>query len=421
MKITPKTSIFYMLIVFALGWATLPFSLFNVGRYSFPLILFAGLPFCIRLTYRSISFLVLSIASTIFAISVALIHGIQTSHILSQSALAFLAITFAAGVASVNWHKNMESLERAIVFMGIPIVGYGCYQMAARLAHLPLAFLPVTNKQYYAEGGMQLGFDTPGITRASSVFSEPSELGFYCLWLLVIALSTQDRKIRIASLSLAAAGILVSQSLGAALAAIVISVAYCAVQGMSRALFRQAFLLAVVFGGVILPLKALAPEAFDRFSQRIVEAATFDERADSGRVDHLPACFEIIKASPVWGYGISALASAPDNNGNDATTVNYVMVTMERGLVGGLLFFIPWFALAVRAWLLPRGSHGRTFAFLLMVLTLCSFWDFSLSYFLPFWLAFGVSASLVLQTHAARSTKTSSSFARQYHHASFAN
>lgn len=401
-------TIFYLLLLFILGWCTQQFTLFDVGRYSFPLILFVGIPFCLRMTYRSLSALALPIASTIFAILVGYVQGISVGRMAAQTVLATMAITFAAGIASINWHKQKENLERALVIIGIPIVVYGCYQMVARIAHLPGAFLPVTNKQYYAAGGMQLGWDKPELTRASSVFSEPSEFGFYCLWLFVIGLSTENRKLRLVSLSLAAAGLLASQSLSAVLVAVVVAVAYCAIQGISGQLVRNVFLLLILFGVLAAALKAVAPGAFNSFSERIVQAVSFDERADSGRVDHLPACFALIKASPVWGYGMSSLAGSADSNGSDVTTVNYVLVTMERGAVGALLFFIPWFAFAVRAWFLPRRASGRTFALLLMVMTLCSFCDFSVTYFLPFWLAYGISASLLLQTHAVAVRKRSS-------------
>ena len=96
--------------------------------------------------------------------------------------------------------------------------------------------------------------------------------------------------------------------------------------------------------------------------------------------------------------------AGPD--GADVTTVNYVMVLLERGTLGALLFFIPWFSLALRAWLLPRDASGRTFAFLLSIMTLCSFWYFSITYFLPFWFAFGVSASLVSHSHGSLSSKS---------------
>ena len=222
MTISSKAILFLLLLLFVLGWSTESLTLFDIGRYSFPLILFAGLPFCLLITYRSLSFLVLPITSSIFAIAVGFLRGVEINHILSQAVLQTLAITFAAGIAAINWHQHRNSLERAIVAMGIPIVGYGCYQMLARVAHLPAAFLPVTNQQYYLEGGLQRDWDKAEVTRASSVFSEPSELGYYCLWLLVVGLSTEHKKIRIVSISLAAIGILVSQSLSAVLGAVAI-------------------------------------------------------------------------------------------------------------------------------------------------------------------------------------------------------
>ena len=391
-------TLFWLLLLFILGWSTQTLSLFDVGRYSFPLILFAGLPFCVRLTYRSTLWLGLSIGSAVFALLVALIEGIQLSHIISQSVLQTLAILFAAGVASVDWRRHIKDLEKALLITGIPIVLYACYQMLARLAHLPGAFLPVTNKQYYIEGGLQRDWDKAEVTRASSVFSEPSELGFFCLWLLVIGLASRNGKVKTALLVSSWVGILVSQSLSAFLGALVVGLAYCLLQGVSTRMIRQAFVGTLLCGAVILAVRPLAPEAFDSFFQRVHEAATFDDRADSGRVDHLPACFAIFQQSPVWGYGISSLAAA-GSDGADVTTVNYVMVLMERGVIGTALFFAPWFLMMIRAWMLPAGSQPRMLSSLLMLMTLYSFCNFSLTYFLPFWFAFGIAASLTLRTY----------------------
>jgi O-antigen ligase len=404
MTISSKAILVLLLLLFVLGWSTESLALFDIGRYSFPLILFVGLPFTLLITYRSVSFLVFPIISSIFAIAVGLLQGVEVSHLLSQAVLQTLAITFAAGIAAINWHQHRNSLERVIVAMGIPIVGYGGYQMLARVAHLPGAFLPVTNQQYYVEGGLQRDWDKAEVTRASSVFSEPSELGYYCLWLLVIGISTENKTIRILSISLAVIGILLSQSLSAVLGAGAICLAYFIVQGISRQIVCKIFLLAVVSAAVAVTFKSLAPMAFDRFSERIGEAASFDGRADSGRVDHLPACIELIKASPVWGYGLSGMAAA-GRDGADVTTVNYIMVWLERGTIGALLFFAPWVTLTIRARLLPRNAGGRTLSFLLLTMTLYSFTSFSITYFLPFWLALGVSASLVLHTYVRTNTR----------------
>jgi len=137
MTISSRTILFLLLLLFVLGWSTQSLSLFDIGRYSFPLILFVGLPFTLLITYRSLSFLVLPITSSILAIAVGFLQGVEVSHILSQAALQTQAIAFAAGIAAINWHQHRKSLERVIVMPGIPIVGYGCYQMLARMTHLP--------------------------------------------------------------------------------------------------------------------------------------------------------------------------------------------------------------------------------------------------------------------------------------------
>src|ERR1700677_1545269 len=98
MKLTPKTPIFCLLLFFVLGWCTQQFALFDVGRFSFPLILFVGLPFCLRITYRSFGAFALPIASTIFAILIGWVQGIALSRMLSQAILAALAIAFGAGI-----------------------------------------------------------------------------------------------------------------------------------------------------------------------------------------------------------------------------------------------------------------------------------------------------------------------------------
>jgi hypothetical protein len=383
------------LTLFIAGWATQGLTLFDVGHYSFPLILFAAIPFCLRITPRTAGFLVLPIASSIFAVLVALLEGADRTHIASQSILQGLAIVFAGGVASVNWRLHLDSLARSMVGLGIPIVVYAGYQMVARAAHLPFAFLPVTNQQYYIDGGLQRDWDKAEVTRASSVFSEPSELGFYCLWLIVLGFSCKNRQLRIIALVLGCTGILFSQSLSAVLGVLVLMVTYLLSHRVNGQTIRQLAVMGVVAVCVSGLMKPLAPEAFDRLANRVTQAVTLDERADSGRVDHLPACWRIFSESPVWGHGISSLAAAT-SSGSDVTTINYAMLLMERGLIGTALFLIPWFTVTVKAWLLPAESYGRSIALLLMVMTLYSFWNFSLTYFLPFWFSFGIAASLVI-------------------------
>jgi hypothetical protein len=384
-----------ILTVFLLGWATQGLTLFDVGRYSFPLILFASVPFCLRWKNDHAGFLVLPIASSIFALCVAMIEDVPFSHIFSQTVLQALAILFAGGAASIDWPKHLKTLIRVTVGIGVPIVGYAGYQMIARAAHLPFAFLPITNKQYYIDGGLQRDWDKDGITRASSVFSEPSELGFFCLWLLALGLAQKSGKLRNIALALGIAGILFSQSLSAVLGAFVLLLVFLLSNPLNKQMLKQLGFGILAAVAAVALMKPLVPEAFDRLSERVDLAVHLDDRADSGRVDHLPAIWKVITDSPVYGHGISSLAVATSTGGNDTTTINYAMLLMERGVLGATLFFIPWFSFTVRAWMMPTDYPGRSVALLIMVATLYSYCSFSLTYFLPFWLALGIAASVV--------------------------
>lgn len=383
-----------ILTIFVLGWASQGFTLFDIGRYSFPLILFASIPFCLKWKSEHAGFLTLPILSSVFTLLVAVLLEVQFSHIFSQAVLQVLAIIFAGGAASIDWRKHLKALTTIVAAVGVPIVVYGGYQMVARYAHLPLAFLPITNKQYYIDGGLQRDWDKDGVTRASSVFSEPSELGFFCLWLLALGLAHKSGRLRMVCLGLGIAGILFSQSLSAVLGGVVLFAVYLLSHPFNKQMVRQIGIGLFAAAAAIALMKPLVPEAYDRLSERVTLAAKFDERADSGRVDHLPAIEKTIEDSLLWGHGISSLAAAT-SSGSDATTINYAMVLMERGAIGAVLFFIPWFTYTVRAWRMPVDYPGRSIALLIMVATLYSYCSFSLTYFLPFWLAFAIAASIV--------------------------
>jgi hypothetical protein len=397
----PKPSTFWYYLLFSLflvGWITEEFSVVDFGRYSFPLLYFAALPFCLRATSRSILFLMLPVVSTFFGVLVALLDGFDRAPIISQGGLQVLAILFAAGVASIDWRRYIGTFARALVIAAVPVVAYGGYQMLARATHLPYAFLPVTNQQYYAEGGLQRGWEKAEFTRASSFFVEPSAFGYFCLWLVVLGLSLEKGRLRYAALGLAFSGILFSQSLSAVLGVGVLLLVYFFTHPISVSLVRQVVILVLLSGLAILIVPPLIPQAFTRFSDRIQEALSLDERADSGRVDHLPACWAIFKDAPVWGHGLSTLASA-EVNGNDITTVTYALLLMERGLVGAVLFLVPWVYIGVRSGLRSSADPCRTLALLLSALNLYNFSISSILYSLPFWFSLGITASLVLDTH----------------------
>jgi hypothetical protein len=285
-----------------------------------------------------------------------------------------------------------------MVITAVPVVAYGGYQMIARAAHLPFAFLRVTNQQQYAIGGLQRGWEKAEFTRASSFFVEPASFGYFCLWLLVMGLSLEKSRLRYAALLLAFSGILFSQSLSAVLGVGILLLVYFFTHPISFGVIRQVVILVLVSGLALVIVPPLMPRAFARFSDRVQQALSLDERADSGRVDHLPACWAIFKDAPIWGHGLSSLASA-ELNGSDITSVTYALLLMERGVVGSILFFAPWVYIGARSCLRSSTDASRTPALLLSALNLYNFSTSSILYSLPFWLSLGITASLILNTH----------------------
>lgn len=393
----------FFIVLFILGWVTQEFSLFNAGRYSILLVYLAAIPFCQRITQRSITFVLLPLISTALAAIVSFLGGGATATgIASQGALQLLAILFAAGVASIDWRKHFAPFAKSLVLIGAPIVAFGGYQMIARVKHLKLAYLPVTNLQEYATGNLQRGWEKEHFTRASAVFVEPSEFGYFCLWLLVIGLSITNTKgqgslvrWRFWAIVLAFSGLLFSQSLAGALGVAVLFVAYLAVNPINFGALRQIAVVIAVSVMVIFAFEPLMPDAFEAFSQRIKQAVSLDDRADSGRVDHLPANWSFFTEEPVWGHGLASVSSA-DANGVDVTTFTYFLMLIERGLVGTVLFMTPWFWLGFKALRLPKSDDMRTFCVLLSALHLYTFATSAMAYLLPYWLSLGICASCIL-------------------------
>lgn len=388
----------FLLVLYAVGWVTYTFSLYDVGRYSIAFLYLAVLPFCLRMSLRSICYLAFPLASTISAVLVGVFEG-GNSRIASNAAQQALAIAFAAGVAAIDWRRYIDLLAKVLAVVAVPIVAYGGYQMIARVGHFPYAFLPVTNQQEYAFGAMQRGWEKSEFTRASSLFVEPSEFGYFCLWLAVLGISAKSARWRFASFALAAAGTLFSQSLSAVLGVAFLLLVYMFTHRLSTSQIRQLVLVLIISAIALLAIPQLLPDAFNRFSTRIEQALTFDQRADSDRVNHIPQNWKTFLEAPVWGHGLANVAIDDDQNG---TTITYSLLLMERGAVGTVLFLVPWVVIGWRSWRLPADDPGRTLAISLTVLNLYCFSTFATMYYLPFWFSLGVTASLALNTASTR-------------------
>ncbi len=388
----------YFLVLFILGWVSDAYSIFDISRYSFLLIYFAALPFCLYITSRTMAFFALPAISTIFSAVSGLLQGVPLMSVFSQATLQMLALGFAAGVAAINWQKHLSKFAKILSIFACPVVIYGGYQMIARAGHWANAFLPVTNQQAYALGGYQRGWEKPVFTRASSLFVEPSDFGYFCLWVLALGLSLDKGRWRYFCLGLAFSGILFSQSLSAVLGVGILVMVYLVTSPINLAVIRQVVIVVLFSGLALLSIEPLMPEAFAKFFNRVQEAVSLDERADSGRVDHLPACWQIYKDAPSWGHGLASLNSA-DANGSDVTSVAYALLLMERGTIGTLFFMFPWLYIAIKSITLPADNRGRIPGLMLSALHLYCFSTFSLAYFLPFWLSLGIASSLVARTY----------------------
>jgi hypothetical protein len=382
-----------------LGWITVGFTVYDVGKYSILLLYIAAVPFFKWISPRSFSFVILPVVSTFFSVVVGLLKHVPAMSIVSQAALQGLAILFAAGVAGLDWRKHLFTLTKVMVAISGPLVLYGCYQVVIRPIHGPYAFLPVTNQQAYAIGGLQRGWGADPFSRASSLFVEPSDYGYFCLWLLVLGLSASKGAWRYWAIGLSFVGILSSQSLTGGLGIVVVLLIYLAINPISVQTIRQIAIVVVFCTMSVFAIQPLMPQAFAKFTDRIEQALTLDERADSGRVDHIPACWEIFKDAPIWGHGLASFNSA-DANGIDVTTMTYALLLMERGSVGTFFFLAPWIMLGARSYWMPSSDTFRTPALLFTALNLYTFATSSIVYFLPFWLSLAINASLVIKTYA---------------------
>ena len=400
----------FLLILYVTGWVTYTFSLFDVGRYSIASLYLAVLPICLKMTVRSVCYLIFPFAATITAVLIAASEG-GGARVVSNAAQQMLAIAFAAGVAAIDWRRYIDLFTKILAAAAVPIVAYGGYQMIARVGHLPYAFLPVTNQQEYAFGGIQRGWEKPVFTRASSLFVEPSEFGYFCLWLAVLGISAKSARLRLVSFTLAAAGTLFSQSLSAVLGVAFLLLIYIFTHRISSSQMRQLMLVLLISAIALVAIPQLMPDAFNHFSTRIEQALSFDQRADSDRVNHIPRNWQTFLEAPVWGHGLANVAIDDDQNG---TSMTYALLLMERGLVGTVLFLVPWVVIAWRSWRLPANDPGRTLAISLTVLNLYCFSTFATMYYLPFWFSLGVTASLALNTARRQGTEPDVRPAFQY-------
>jgi hypothetical protein len=364
------------------SWLTIDYTIYDVGTRSITFMMLAGAGFGLLRFTRTATWLIAPLLSTAVALAVALTYqsGPRVwTHLLSQ----LLALVVGAGAAGFDWERHIKVLHRIMLFLAIPVLLYAAYQSVARAVGLPFAYLPVTNQQVGCT--YQRGYGEAPTTRASSFFAEPSDLGYFSLWLLCIGLSSAKGLMQRAALLCALAGLVLSQSLGGIIGAGLLFVVY--VVKKRRVVHAVQALIAglIVFSAASLWLSA----GLHSVVTRVTAAARLDLSADSGRVSMIPELAAVAAEAPLLGHGLSSTANLPHGVG----AVGYLALGIERGLVGTLLFLLP-FVWAFGVLLLSTAraeSTAMDTALFLAILNLYSFTTFAVLYFLPFWLALGMT------------------------------
>jgi hypothetical protein len=252
------------------------------------------------------------------------------------------------------------------------VVVYAVYQAAARRLSWPLAFLPVTNPTYKTDPlqeGLQYGVTAVAngwgsyFLRASATFSEPSYLGQYLVYGLIVGLASlplggRPARLGAVGIGLATVGLIANYSLTGLFTFAVVSAV------LAVPLLRQIRPLTLLGIGaaaaalVLLALRAL-PSIYANLAFRL---ANLSVASSSGRFDAWPLLGQALRERP-WGTGLSLVPF-----GNDIHS-GVALLLLQFGLIGALApaLWLSGIAAGVivlvgRARALPAGSRAAVTA-----------------------------------------------------------
>ena len=377
---------------FFAGWVTFGFTLVNLGRFSITLQLLSAVGLCVFATrvsswcHPAVLFLVGSGLSAWIGAATSVNYSPRAwSHVVQYG----IGIGVLAAALSLPWERSLPRLLRFCFWLVVIVFVYAIYQWAARRFGLPLAYLPITNLQLGDDLGFQRGYglsSSSGSTRVSSFFPEPSGLGRFLLWMYCLGSVARKRSTRTLMLGMTSLGILLSQSLGsiAGLALLVASTAFVTLD------LKRLGTLATTGALALWGFVHWFPEATEAIGERWEQISTGGMAFlnTTGRFADDAANLDLVRAAPWFGHGLGALKEvAPDN----VVASNYILLLIERGLFGALLFLLPF----VWAWttLVLRGSRRNSLdllALMLLTLELYQMVTFSALYFPPLYLSLGL-------------------------------
>jgi hypothetical protein len=383
---SPRIPQLVIVVLFILGWLHNSQSLWDVGDRSITLLMIAScvLAYFVR---QKVLVKMWPMACSVCLGAIVAIPIWEDSRTVSNCLQNVLGIIVASGAAALDWRSIFGRVRTAMMLLAIPLVLYGIYQLFARLLGLPYGWLPVTNLQQYEASGFQRNYLDETHIRASSVFVEGSDFAYFGLWIIAFGLSASSVKGRWLGTVLGFSIVGLSQSLGGLLGAGLMLIVLTVVTRRWGPFIR---VVAICFSLLILG-GPFFPQQTEKFLARVEAAFSLDEAADSDRVAKLPANLETWSRAPIFGHGIGSWRSAEATQGISS---GWMMLLIERGIVGSSLYLVPFVVGLKYAWR-KRGlcNEWETFRLLISVNCIFTFNTFAMIYFPPFWFALGVSLS----------------------------
>ncbi len=349
-------------VLFVGFWLYLPLHLFIAGK---PL----RLP--INLEYVALSSFV---AATFISCFSVVFDGEYKLH--QQVIKTMLHFLFVVGVMYMHGHLRItpamiSGILRFYLSLGIALSFYAIYQVPARIMDWPFAWIEITNVSYqedveFATGISQLALRFENFYRATSIYSEPSALGYASVLQIVVALVPIVRRSRHVLRTKWA----VALSLSTSIVALFLAFSMTGLLVMSSCLT----LIVIRYPKRVLPrllpvlvATAIGIAAVDAivssyvnvsvlgmFSARIESYLTGSAFKDdigsiagesaTQRYDDAMVAVEVWKEYPIFGYGPGCFRHHPLGrmHNSDFPSNSFATVLVDSGLVG-LLSFLAMF------------------------------------------------------------------------------
>lgn len=401
----------FLLTAFLVGWVTYQFTLFDIGRFSFPLLLLTSSVLAVY-SLRSKHFLTPASASlmlsTLLAWSVAFISYAEYEKTFTHLIQCLLTIGVMIGAQSLDWKRVFPRFRKHLLWIAAIVLAYGCYQFVARQHSLPLAFLPVTNQQVtvkmvegeYQQRGTRLAMtERVEEARVSAFFPEPGNLAVFMLWVFAVGYGCTKGRTGLLLIVIGIAGVVLSQSMAGFIGLLLLPI----IMSILRLNFRRTIQLLLIAAVVLLTVVSFLPPVFDRIATRATRIVT--EREDyllrEKRFRDVADNFRIFLEAPFLGHGMASMEKvAPNNVVGDSFQTHLI----ERGLLGTFLYYAPFFWAAAKLSLArSRKDEVANVALMTLIVVIYAFARNPHVFFTPVYLTLGFALSQIPRHRTAAS------------------